>query len=42
MRDVMDELYRRWSAGERVGLGTVVATFHSAPREPGSAMLVAS
>jgi xanthine dehydrogenase accessory factor len=41
MRDVLDELYRRWSAGERVGLGTVVATFHSAPREPGSAMLVA-
>jgi xanthine dehydrogenase accessory factor len=34
-------LYRRWSAGERVGLGTVVATFRSAPREPGSAMLVA-
>lgn len=42
MRDVLDELYRRWSAGERVGLGTVVATFHSAPREPGSAMLVAA
>ncbi|HEX3648334.1 MAG TPA: XdhC family protein, partial [Pseudonocardiaceae bacterium] len=41
MRDVLDELYRRWSAGERVGLGTVVATFRSAPREPGSAMLVA-
>jgi len=41
MRDVMDELFRRWSAGERVGLGTVVATFHSAPREPGSSMLVA-
>jgi xanthine dehydrogenase accessory factor len=41
MRDVLDELYRRWSTGERVGLGTVVATFHSAPREPGSAMLVA-
>jgi xanthine dehydrogenase accessory factor len=41
MRDVLDELYRRWSAGERVGLGTVVATFHSAPREPGSSMLVA-
>src|SRR6201999_324610 len=41
MRDVLDELDRRWSDGERVGLGTVVATFHSAPREPGSAMLVA-
>jgi len=42
MHDVLDELYRRWSAGERVGLGTVVATFRSAPREPGSAMLVAT
>jgi xanthine dehydrogenase accessory factor len=42
MHDVLDELYRRWSAGERVGLGTVVATFRSAPREPGSAMLVAA
>ncbi|HEX3780000.1 MAG TPA: XdhC/CoxI family protein [Pseudonocardiaceae bacterium] len=41
MRDVLDELHRRWLAGERTGLGTVVATFHSAPREPGSAMLVA-
>jgi xanthine dehydrogenase accessory factor len=41
MRDVLDELYRRWSAGERIGLGTVVATFRSAPREPGSSMLVA-
>jgi xanthine dehydrogenase accessory factor len=41
MRDVLDELHRRWSDGERVGVGTVVATFHSAPREPGSAMLVA-
>jgi xanthine dehydrogenase accessory factor len=42
MRDVLDELYRRWSAGETVGLGTVVATFSSAPREPGAAMLVAA
>jgi xanthine dehydrogenase accessory factor len=42
MRDVLDELHRRWADGERVGLGTVVATFHSAPREPGSAMLVAA
>jgi xanthine dehydrogenase accessory factor len=42
MRDVLDELHRRWLAGETVGLGTVVATFRSAPREPGSAMLVGS
>jgi xanthine dehydrogenase accessory factor len=41
MRDVLDELYRRWSAGERTGVGTVVATFRSAPREAGASMLVA-
>jgi xanthine dehydrogenase accessory factor len=40
MHDVLDELHRRWSAGESVGLGTVVATFSSAPRAPGAAMLV--
>lgn len=40
MRDVLDELAERWRAGEAVGLGTVVATFHSAPRPPGAAMLV--
>ncbi|WP_116048240.1 XdhC family protein [Amycolatopsis palatopharyngis] len=42
MRDVLDELHRRWSAGESVGVGTVVATFSSAPRAPGAAMLVGS
>ncbi|RSM76296.1 XshC-Cox1 family protein [Amycolatopsis sp. WAC 01375] len=41
MRDVLDELHRRWAAGETVGVGTVVATFSSAPRSPGAAMLVA-
>ncbi|WP_020666698.1 XdhC family protein [Amycolatopsis nigrescens] len=40
MHDVLDELYRRWQDGEVVGLGTVVATFSSAPRAPGAAMLV--
>ncbi len=40
MHDVLDELYRRWRAGEPVGLGTVVDTFSSAPRSPGAAMLV--
>jgi xanthine dehydrogenase accessory factor len=40
MHDVLDELHRRWAAGETVGLGTVVATFSSAPRDPGAAMLV--
>ena len=41
MRDVLDELMRRYSAGEKVALGTVVATFSSAPRAPGASMLVA-
>jgi xanthine dehydrogenase accessory factor len=41
VRDVLDELVRRYSAGERVAIGTVVATFSSAPRAPGAAMLVA-
>lgn len=41
MRDVLEELADRVARGERVGIGTVVATFHSAPRAPGAAMLVA-
>ncbi|WP_024794704.1 XdhC family protein [Tomitella biformata] len=40
MRDVLDELDRRYRAGQSVGLGTVVGTFSSAPRDPGAAMLV--
>ncbi|ONI90538.1 XshC-Cox1 family protein [Saccharothrix sp. ALI-22-I] len=40
MRDVLDELARRVERGETVGVGTVVATFSSAPRAPGAAMLV--
>ncbi|WP_433871127.1 XdhC family protein [Saccharopolyspora sp. CA-218241] len=40
MRDVLDELSKRWEAGEPVGLGTVVDTFKSAPRQSGAAMLV--
>ena len=40
MREVLDELLRWWRAGEPVGLATVVATFRSAPRAPGAAMLV--
>ncbi|MER7115621.1 XdhC/CoxI family protein [Saccharomonospora azurea] len=42
MHDVLDELHRRWQAGETVGVGTVVATFSSAPRAAGAAMLVGS
>ncbi|MGS2615453.1 XdhC family protein [Micromonospora sp. LZ34] len=40
MRDVIDELHRRWRAGEAVALATVVATWRSAPQPPGAAMLV--
>ncbi|MBE9374065.1 XdhC family protein [Saccharopolyspora sp. HNM0983] len=40
MRDVLDELTKHWQAGESVGIGTVVATFRSAPRPEGAAMLV--
>lgn len=40
MRDVLTELVTWWEAGESVGIGTVVATFRSAPRPPGAAMLV--
>jgi xanthine dehydrogenase accessory factor len=40
MRDVLDDLVRWWRAGEPAGLATVVATWRSAPRQPGAAMLV--
>jgi xanthine dehydrogenase accessory factor len=40
MLDVLDELLRWWQAGETVGLATVTATWSSAPRQPGAAMLV--
>jgi xanthine dehydrogenase accessory factor len=40
MRDVLDDLLRWWSAGEPVGMGTVVGTWRSAPRPAGAAMLV--
>jgi xanthine dehydrogenase accessory factor len=36
----MAELLEWWRAGETVGVGTVVATFQSAPRPPGASMLV--
>lgn len=42
MRDVLDELLAAWRSGQTVGLGTVVRTFRSAPRDPGAAMLVTS
>ncbi|WP_350277176.1 XdhC/CoxI family protein [Kribbella sp. HUAS MG21] len=40
MRDVLDRLLAWWEAGESVAVGTVVATFESAPRPPGAVMLV--
>ena len=40
MRDVLAPMLRRWRAGETVGLGTVVGTWRSAPRQPGAAMVV--
>src|SRR6478736_8798920 len=40
MREVLDDLLRWWENGETVGVGTVVATFQSAPRPPGASMLV--
>jgi xanthine dehydrogenase accessory factor len=40
VREVLDELMGWWEAGETVGVGTVVATFRSAPRPPGASMLV--
>jgi xanthine dehydrogenase accessory factor len=40
MREVLDELLAWWEAGETVALATVVATFESAPRPPGAAMIV--
>jgi xanthine dehydrogenase accessory factor len=40
MRDVLRDLAAWWRAGQTVGMGTVVATFRSAPRPPGASMLV--
>ena len=40
MREVLPELLQWWRAGDEVGVGTVVATFRSAPRPAGASMLV--
>ena len=42
MRDVLPELMQWWESGETIGVGTVVATFRSAPRPAGASMLVTS
>jgi len=41
VQDVLAELATIWRAGQTAGLGTVVRTFRSAPRQPGAAMVVA-
>ena len=40
MRDVLTQLLPWWESGGVVGVGTVVATFQSAPRPAGASMLV--
>jgi xanthine dehydrogenase accessory factor len=40
VRDVLPELMAWWESGAEVGVGTVVATFQSAPRPAGASMLV--
>ena len=40
MREVLPELLEWWREGRPVGMGTVVATWRSAPRPSGAAMLV--
>ncbi len=40
MRELLGDLLAWWERGQPVGLGTVVATFRSAPRPPGASMLV--
>jgi xanthine dehydrogenase accessory factor len=40
MREVLPDLLRWWRQGEAVGVSTVVATWKSAPRQPGASMLV--
>ncbi|KRE36044.1 XshC-Cox1 family protein [Janibacter sp. Soil728] len=40
MREVLPELLQWWEQGHSIGVGTVVATFRSAPRPPGASMLV--
>ena len=40
MREVLPELMGWWRDGKSIGVGTVIATFRSAPRPPGASMLV--
>ncbi|MFD9663599.1 XdhC family protein [Rhodococcus sp. NPDC059968] len=40
MRELLPHLARHWEAGEPTALATVVQTWHSAPQQPGAALLV--
>jgi xanthine dehydrogenase accessory factor len=40
VRDVIEDVLAWWEAGEAVGVGSVVGTWKSAPRQPGAAMAV--
>lgn len=40
MRDVLNQLFEWWQAGEVSGVGTVVGTVNSAPRQPGASIAV--
>jgi xanthine dehydrogenase accessory factor len=40
VQDVLAELVGIWRSGATAGVGTVVRTFRSAPRQPGAAMVV--
>jgi xanthine dehydrogenase accessory factor len=40
VREVLPELLKWWRDGQTIGVGTVVATFQSAPRPAGASMLV--
>ncbi|WP_169739457.1 XdhC family protein [Actinoplanes friuliensis] len=40
MREILDDIVATWRRGEPAGLATVTATWSSAPRQAGAAMLV--
>jgi len=42
MRDILPDLLSWWEDGQTVGMGTVVATWRSAPRPAGASMIVSS
>ena len=40
MRDIIEDLLDRWNAGRPSALASVVQTFRSAPRPPGTSLMV--